>query len=179
MHLAQTLTAWHTFAAGFFSEKINKIPCNINHAGIFIQNNHSAGTHHGAGLGQFIKPHLQIQLLFGNTSSGRTSCLHCLKFFTSWNAAADFIDNIMQGHAHGYLNKTGIINFPNKGKNLCPLACFCADFIKPVSAIINYKRYIRPCFNIIQNRRLLPQPFNIGTDIFRSGFTHPAFKGSH
>jgi hypothetical protein len=46
IHPVNPFPAGNTLTAGFKFEEIDEIPRNINHAGRFIHDNHTTGTHH-------------------------------------------------------------------------------------------------------------------------------------
>jgi hypothetical protein len=62
-----------TLAARFIREKFDEVSGNIHHAGVLIHDDHAAGTHHGACLGEFIKAHFQVQQFLRDAASGRPS----------------------------------------------------------------------------------------------------------
>jgi hypothetical protein len=60
IHPVNPFPAGNTLTAGFKFEEIDEIPRDIDHTGRFIHDNHTTGTHHGAGFPQRIKIHGNI-----------------------------------------------------------------------------------------------------------------------
>ena len=52
IHPVNPFPAGNTLAAGFKFEEIDEVPRDVDHAGAFVHDDHSAGTHHGAGFPQ-------------------------------------------------------------------------------------------------------------------------------
>src|SRR5512135_636360 len=68
-HLPDAFAARNTFAAGLIRKEAEKIPGHINHAGIFIHDDHATGTHDGADFSQFVKVDSSAQVFCRNTAS--------------------------------------------------------------------------------------------------------------
>ena len=62
---------------------------NIHHAGVFIHDDHPAGAHHRAGLGELVKVDRQVQKLFRDAAARRSAGLHGFELLAAGDAAAD------------------------------------------------------------------------------------------
>ena len=117
-----------TFPAGFLPCEIEEELGHIDHAGGFIHDDHTAGTHDGAGGIDRIIIDDGIGKKFGDTSAGRSSHLDGFEFLVVFDPAAKLEDHVADGHAHGHFNQPGVLDLSGKGKNLGSLALLRAVF---------------------------------------------------
>ena len=94
---------------------------------VFVHDDHAAGTHDGAQFGDLLVVDGCIQMLDGNTASGRTAQLGRFEFLPFGDTAADVIDDRAEGGAHGNLHESDIVDVAGQGKDLGSLAPFRAD----------------------------------------------------
>ncbi len=73
------------------------------------------------------------------------------------NAAADVINDLFQGNAHGHLDQPGAVYLAGQGEGLGALAFFGAIAGVPVSALLHNRRDIGPGLNVIDVGRFAPQ----------------------
>ncbi len=113
-HLPDALAAWGAFAARFGGKEIEKILRDIDHAGVFIHHDHAARAHDGADFGQLVEVDFRIQILRGNAASRRTARLDRLELLAIGNAAAQLVDDVSQGDAHGDFHEAGMIHLADE-----------------------------------------------------------------
>ena len=87
-HLPQAFAARRAFSAAFLVQEVNVVARNLHHAAAIVHDNHAAGAHHGAVLGQRIKINRQVQQAFGNAAARRTARLNGFEGAVIDNAAA-------------------------------------------------------------------------------------------
>ena len=109
-HPSGTFPAGDAFSAAFTLDEIHKKFSDIHHAGIFIHDDQSAGTHHGADFNQRLIIDLDLQVLFGDAAPAWTADLDRFEFLIIWNTTADFEDNITDSGSHGNFDQTGQID---------------------------------------------------------------------
>ncbi len=111
-------TAGCTFTARFIHCEFKVELGDVNHAVIFIHDNHTAGSHHRAdGLKAFVVDR-RIKECRRNTSAGRASGLRGFKFLAAGNTAADIVDDVAQGRSHRDFNQTGVVDFAGQREHL-------------------------------------------------------------
>ncbi len=58
------------------------------------------------------------KVLRRDTSAGGSAGLGCLELLAVWDAAADLLDDVPQGGAHGDLHQTGVVDLAAQGEHL-------------------------------------------------------------
>ena len=91
--------------AGLVIGELNEELGDIDHAGVFIHHNHSAGTHHGAHFLQALVVNREIDVAIRDAAPRRTARLHRLELFAARDAAADVVDDLAQCDPHGNLDQ--------------------------------------------------------------------------
>ena len=134
-HPLRSFAARHAFSAGFILREIHEEPGNLNHTGLVIHDNQSAGSDHGSDLLQRIEIKRDIQLLLCQTSAGRTADLYSLEFGPASHTSADIKDNLAKGCSHGNFDQTGILDLAGQGKCLGARAVLRSDGAIPCSAL--------------------------------------------
>ncbi len=172
-------SAGETFAAGFILQKIHKIFGDVNHAGIFIHNNHAARTHNRAGIGQAFVINGQIKHIGRNTSPGRSACLNRLYLSLAYRAATDIVDNFLDSHSHWYFDKAGILDFANQTEYLRAAIAWGTYIRKLLGSKSEDKRNVRPGLNVVNRCR-----FAINTFLHRerrslARLTHLSFNRAY
>ena len=113
--------AGSALAAGFVNGELKEELSHINHAGILVHNDKSAGSHHAADGNEVIVVNLGVDKRSGDTSAGGTSGLSSLELLTVGNTAAYLIDDLVKGNTHGDLNKTGVLDLSAESEYLSTL----------------------------------------------------------
>jgi hypothetical protein len=80
-HLPDTLTAWDAFAARLIREEFEKIPGDIDHIGILIQDQHAACSNRSSQFCQLVEIQRRVDETLGNRSSHWPSEVNCFEFF--------------------------------------------------------------------------------------------------
>ena len=108
---------------------------DIDHTGIFIHNDQTAGAHHGADADQVVVIDRNIDMFSRNTSAGRAAGLGCLKLLAVRNTAADIFNNGAQCRTHRHLHKTCVVDLTINGKYLRAFGFLRAHRCEPVSTL--------------------------------------------
>ena len=149
-HLIGAYPAGRTFSAGFGLGKGKEKLCNVHHAVVFIHDDHSAGTHDGTDLGRESKSTGRSRYCSGIQPPEGPPVCTALNFLIADDTAADIKDYLPQGYPHRHFNKSRILDFAGKGKNL-GAGRRCGSYPqKPVRAFFNNRRNTRISFDIIQ-----------------------------
>jgi hypothetical protein len=77
------------FSAGFLGCEVKEVSSHIHHTGIFIHDNHTAGSDDGSGFVDFFIVYQGVNQFHGDTSAGRSTHLDGLEFFVVLDAATD------------------------------------------------------------------------------------------
>ena len=82
----------------------------------------AAGAHHGALGHQVVKVDGLVQGFRCQTAAGRAAGLDSLELLALGGTAADVVDQLPEGGAHGDLHQTDVIDLAAQGKDLGALA---------------------------------------------------------
>ena len=72
-----------------------------------------------------------IQIRLGNTTAGRTACLHSFKLMPFWYTATNIKYNFTQSGAKRYFNQSCIFDSTTECESFCAFTLFGTDFGKP------------------------------------------------
>ncbi len=145
-----------TLAARLFLRKIEKVPGDFHHAGVFIHDHHAAGPHHCTGFCKRIKINGCIQKIFVKASAGRSTDLDGFEFFVVRNTAAYIKYEGSQRHPHGNFHQTWMNDISHNGKYCGSGTVLRTDASVPGRTMIQYGRNRRQGFDVIDHRRLVP-----------------------
>ena len=137
--------------------EVQEEPGHVHHAGGFVHDNQTAGSHHGAGADQGVIVNGQIKLLRGQTAAGRTAALYRFELLAVLNAAGNIEHDFPQGNAHGHFRQTGFVDFACQAEYLAAFALFGAHGRVPVGAAPQNERYVGIGFDVVQTGRFQPQ----------------------
>ena len=154
---SRTDAARRALAAALVDRKVEEEARNVNHTGRFIHDDHTAGTHHGADLGQVVIVDREIQELCRDAAAGRTARLNSLELLAVRDAAADVIDDLAERGAHRDLNKTGVDDLSAECEDLGALAALGAHGGEPLCTLQDDLRDVGKRFNVVDDRRLTEQ----------------------
>ena len=157
--LARSLAAGNAFAAALVLNEFHEIFGDVDHAGVLVHGDKSAGAHHRSELAQSFVINRQIRMGSGNAAAGRTADLNRLEPFPVLHPPADLLDDGTQGYAHCDFHDSGADHFSGESEHLCSPAPFRPDRNKPVASVQNQSRNIGDCFNVVDDRRLPEKPF--------------------
>ena len=110
----------------------------------WVHNDHTTGAHDGAGLGQRFIVHREVQLFRREAAAGRTAGLDRLEFLVIRYTAADIVDDLAEGQAHRYFDKTGAVDLPGQREGLGTLAFLGTVPGVPVTIVLHDGRDIGP-----------------------------------
>ena len=156
-HTLGSFTAWSTFSAGLFLTEFHEESGRIDHTGIFIHNDETTGAHDSADLSDLFIICQGVQRLSRDTSAGRAAQLGCFELLATRDATTDIKDDIADRGTHGNLHQTNIVHCPGHRKNFCSLGTLGSNGCIPVTALEDDLAHIGIGFNVIEDRRLLPE----------------------
>ncbi len=187
VHGMQSFPAGSAFPAGFIHQKTDEVPSDIDHAGPVIHDDHAAGTHHGANLGQGIEIDGHIEFIGRDTPSGGAAGLYRLESAIIRDAAADIVDDLPECHAHGDFDQAGIGDRADQGEDFGARRAAPGiganisgpDGGEPFGAPLHDHRDIGPGFDIVQHGGFVPVPELHVVYVFGSRFSHSAGHRRH
>src|SRR5699024_3044479 len=145
-------------SAGLILSKIHEEACDLNHTALIIHYNQSAGAYHSPDFfeGIKIKVHVKMVLRGADTkaSSGRPADLYGFKS-SSFNTSSNIKNNFSQCISHRNLYQSRIINITRKRKLFGSVIILRTEAFIPFSSVIDDRRYVAVCLNIIKYRRLV------------------------
>src|SRR6266851_2192660 len=100
-HLAQpggAFAAGDAPAAGLVRVEMHDAAGHVHHAGVFVHNHHAAGAEHGAGLGDGIVVHWNVDLGRAHQRAGAAARNDSFQFLAVGNAAGSFVDELLHVH---------------------------------------------------------------------------------
>ena len=162
-HFQQTLgadTAGRTLAAGFVTDEFHIEPGNVDHTVVFIQNDHAAGTHHGAGRDQVLIRNGCIQFILCQTAAGRSAGLDSLELLAFGAAAADIVNDLTQSSAHGDLDQTRVVDLAAQREDLGALGLVGTDGGIPFGSLAYDHGNVGNGLYVIDRSRLAPYTGN-------------------
>ena len=133
-HLFAADPAGGAFAAGFVDREIKVEFGDVDHVGGFVHHDHAARPHDGADFFQFFIANRQADVGCRDHAARRTAGLNGFQFFAVRYAAADFVDDGVDGGAHRHFDQAGMLNLSGEGENLGAFGGFGAEGRKPVGA---------------------------------------------
>ncbi len=126
-HPLRTDTAGHALTTGLLLHEFKKEPCDIDHTGVFIHDDHAAGTHDRAKFGKRFIVERDVQVLFGHTSARWASDLGGLERLVIHRAATDIVHQLTQCCAYRHFDQSGIFDRSGQCKYFCTLALLGAE----------------------------------------------------
>ena len=156
-HPFGTYTAGRTLAAGLFLNEVHIEPGRIDHAGVFVHDDQTAGSDNGAKLSQMFVIHRYVDVFRCDAAAGRSAGLGCLEFFAVRDPAADLIDDLGKRRAHRDLNETGIFDVAGQREDLGAGTLFSAVAAEPVGAVQHDRRYGSQGFHVVDDGGMFEQ----------------------
>src|SRR3989304_6711993 len=117
-HFLSTYPAGSTFAAGLRLHKFKKILSHINHTGIFIHHDKTAGTHYRAYFLDTVVINLIIEILCRYASPRWATHLCCFELASLRYTTTNIEDDFAERGSHRNFHQSRIIDPARKCKNL-------------------------------------------------------------
>ena len=130
-----TDTAGRALTAGLVDGELEEELREIDHAGVLVHDDKSAGAHHGADGDQVIVVDRSIDEGSGDTSAGRSAGLSRLELLAVRDAAADVLDDFAEGGAHRDLDETGVGDLAAESEDLRALGLLGSHRGEPLGAL--------------------------------------------
>ena len=127
-HLLGAFAAKHAFAARFVLRELHEEPGDLDHAGLFVHHDETAGTDHGPHLAQVVKIHRQVEVFLGQATAGGTADLYGLEAVLAefavviGHAFAHAEHDFAQRRAERHLDKARVLHVSRQRKRLCARA---------------------------------------------------------
>jgi len=172
-----TYTAGNAFTAGFVNGKFKEEFRNVDHTVVFVHDDQTAGTHHGADLGQVIIVDGGIDEGSGDTTAGRTAGLSSFEFLAVRNAAADFFNDFSERGTHGDFNETCVGDLTAESEYFCTLGGFGTHGSKPFGSVKDDLSDVCERFNVIDDGGFAEETLYCGERRTGTGFAAVTFNG--
>ena len=123
--------AWSAFAAGFIQRELKEEFGNVNHAVIFVQDDHAAGPHHRAQPDQRFVINRSVYLIRADAAAGRAAGLHGFELLAVLDAVAESENDIFKRSAHRHFHQADFVNFPGQGEHFGSGRIGGTDLLEP------------------------------------------------
>src|SRR5579864_8415978 len=155
----QSCAARNAFSAGLGVGEFDEVAGDINHAVVFVYQDHAAVAHDGTELRQIFVVHRGIEHVLRNAAAGRAARLNGLHLTTSDCAFTDVVDERLQRRTEWHFHQTGVFHFANKREDFSPRALRTPGLGKPRRATRHNGSDVVPGFDVVDVGRLPPQTF--------------------
>ncbi len=143
------------FSARFFLREIQKIQGQVDRAGVFVHDNHTARSHDRTGSCHRFIFNRDIEKLFGKTAARRPPGLNALVLLPG--AAANFEDDVAELDAQRNFHQPGPTYFADQRKSLGAVITFDAVLTVPIGTVSDNARQNAESFDIVDNGRFAEQ----------------------
>src|SRR6266852_6201113 len=181
-HLAQPggpFAAGNTPAAGLVRVEMHDAPRHVHHAGVFVHDHHAAGPEHGAGFGDGIVVHGKVDLGRAHQRAGAAAGNHGLELLAAWNAAGDFVDELLHVHAERDFVNAGLIDVAGDAKHARAAVSRCAAAGVFFTALENDGRNGAERLDVIDDGRAAVETDDGGEGRLDARVAAFAFEGLH
>ena len=148
-HTLRSDSARTAFPAGFSLSESHEEFRNIDHTGALVHNNQTAGTDDRIVFLNLVKIKRNVQILFYETSAGRSTDLNTFEFTAALETASDIINDGTECGSHRNFDKTGIVYVTGKCECLGSRASFCTNASVPLNTIGDDHRYVGISLNVV------------------------------
>ncbi len=153
-HTNCTDTAGCALTAGLVYSELKEELCKVNHTGVFIHYDKTAGAHHRACCDKVIEVDRSINKRSRETSAGGATCLSCFELLAVGDTATDLLDYLTESCSHGNLYETCVCDLTAESEYLCTCGLFSTDGLEPVSAVKDDLSDICISLNVVKDGRL-------------------------
>src|ERR1035438_1152174 len=148
--------AWDAFAAGLGVGELDEVAGHVDHAVVFVHDDHAAGAHDGANLREAFIVHGSVEHVDGNATARRPARLHRFDVAAGSGAFSNVVDEALERRAQGHFNQAGVLNLPDKRKDLGAGALGASGFTKPACAAADDGGNVAPGLDVVDVCRLGP-----------------------
>src|SRR5882762_1770958 len=128
-----------------------------DHAGGVVDDDHTAGTQHGAGFRDAVKIHGDVDLVRGENWSRRPAWNDSLNLLASGNTTAHVVDHLLQTVAQGQFVHAGLVDVAAQAEEAHAAVFRCSVIGELLGAIEQDVRGAGESLNIINDRGRSPQ----------------------
>src|SRR5574344_365139 len=115
-HALCALAAGDALAAAFILREVHEEARRLDHAGVLVHDDETAGADDRADLLERVEVKRHIEVLLRQAAAGRTADLHGLELLAVLDAAANIENDLAQRRPHRDLHKTGVDHIARKRK---------------------------------------------------------------
>ena len=157
-HSSGSFAAGRTLSTRLVLREGHEVMGDVDHAIVFVEDDHTTAAHDRAELAQRFVVDWRIGELGRQASTGGTTGLDRFEFFTALDATADVEDDLAERRAHGHFDQAGVLDLAGQGKGFGAAAVFRTDSAEPVGTVVDDCRDVGKGFNVVDDRRLAPEP---------------------
>ena len=116
--LVEADAARDAFAAGLGVREFDEVAGDVDHAVVFVHDDHAAGAHDGADLSEAFVIDRGVKHLHRNAAAGGSAGLHGFYAAAGRSAFADVVDETLQRRAQRHFDQAGVLHLAHQGENL-------------------------------------------------------------
>ena len=129
--LVEAHTAWHALAAGLGARELDEVARHVDHAVVFVHDDHAAGAHDRAQLRERLVVDRRVEHLGRDAAAGGAARLHGLDVAAVRAALADVVDEARQWRAQGHLHEARGLHLADQREDLGAGRLGAADLGEP------------------------------------------------
>src|SRR5579859_6155959 len=147
-----SLAAGNAPAAGLVRVKVHDPARHVDHAGVFIHNNHAAGAKHRTGFGDGVVVHRKIDFVRGENRAGAAAGNYGFELLAVGNASRDFVEKLLHVHAERNFVDAGLVDVAGDAEQASATVFRGAAVGVSFAAFVDDRRHGAECFHVIDNR---------------------------
>ena len=179
LHSSRADTAGGALSAGLVNREVEEEFSYIDHAVAVVHDYKSARAHHAAYGGKVVVVYFGVHEACGDAAAGGAAGLRSLELSAVGYAAADVLDYLAQGRAHGYLNEAGVLYVAAERKDLGALGALGAHGGEALCAVQDYLRDICEGLDVVFGSGLSEKTLLRRERRSRTGLAAVALYGGH
>ena len=157
--LVEADAAGDAFAARLGVRELDEVAGHVDHAVVFVHDDHAAGAHDGADLGEAFVVDGGVEHLHGNAAAGGSAGLHGFHAAAGRGAFADVVDEALERRAQRHFDQAGVLHLAHQREDFGAGALGAAGFGKPGGAARDDGRDVVPGFDVVDVGGPSPQAF--------------------
>src|SRR5262249_27492832 len=166
-------------AAGFVRVEVHDAARHIHHAGVFVDDHHAAGPEHGAGLGDGVVIHGNVDFVSLEDRTGTAAGDDRLEFLAAANATGDLVDELLHVHTKRDFVDAGLVDMARDAEETRAAISWCAAAGVGFAAFKDNGGDRAQCFHVVDDRRTAVQADDSGEGRLDARVAALAFERFH
>jgi len=177
--LLEAFPARHALAARLLGEKLQEVARDVDHAGPVVHDDHAAGAHHRARLGQPLVVDGQVEQGLGDAATRGAAGLDRLERAVAEDPTTDVEDDPAQGRPHRQLDEAGVLDLADQRKRLGALRPVGAHGSEPLAAAVDDRPDAGPGLDVVEHRRQVEEALVGRVHVLGAGLADLALQRAH